>query len=191
MARTRTFDPEEVLQQAMELFWEQGYEATSVQDLVDRTGLSRSSLYGTFGDKHALYLQALDRYRQAGMVRLRPLLEQGSSPKGSLRNAFEAVAQESAADRRGCFMANATVERAACDAETGRRAQESLRRMQEAFKETVERAQTQGEIGAGRDAQALGRFLANAYYGLRVMARAGATKEELRDVVETTLAALE
>lgn len=193
MARTKTFDPNEVLDRATELFWEQGYEATSMQDLVDHLGLSRSSLYDTFGGKHALYLAALDRYRQAGALGLRSVLDEEASAKAALRRTFEAVVEESVCDerRRGCFMANATVERASCDPETDWRALESFEGMQAAFQETVERAQAQGEIAADRDAEALGRFLVNAYWGLRVVAKANPTREVLQDIVAETLATLE
>src|ERR1700730_2144482 len=76
MARQKEFDRDEVLHKAMEVFWSRGYEASSIQDLVKRMGINRQSLYDTFGDKHTLYLQALDRYREVEGRKIVELLEQ-------------------------------------------------------------------------------------------------------------------
>ena len=190
MPRTKEFNPDEALEQVMAQFWTCGYAATSVQDLVEATGLSRSSLYDTFGGKQALYLAALDQYRRQGTQALCAELEAGGSPLEAVRRVFEQVACDCAAGTRGCFVANATVERAARDPETGRRAAESLRNMQAAFARAVRRAQEADEVPAGRDAEALGHFLTNAYYGLRTTARVGLDRSALEDIIRTTLAAL-
>ena len=174
----------------MEQFWTCGYAATSVQDLVEATGLSRSSLYDTFGGKQALYLAALDHYRQQGTQALCAELEAEGSSLEAIRRVFEQVACDCAAGTSGCFVANAMVERAARDPETGRRAAESLSYMQAAFAAAARRAQTDGEVPASRDAEALGRFLTNAYYGLRATARVGLDRRALDDVIQATLAAL-
>ena len=111
MPRTREFDTETAERAAMELFWEQGYEATSVDDLVARLGIGRGSLYAAFGSKHALYLKALDRYRCEHMSGAFAALDDPSAPlKPTLRRLFDALIDESLgeAPRRGCFMVNAT-----------------------------------------------------------------------------------
>src|SRR6267143_5467200 len=109
MARHKEFDRDETLQKAMEVFWSRGYEAASIGDLVKHMGINRQSLYDTFGDKHTLYLLALDRYREVEGRRMFELLEQPGSVKKTLRQLFEGVVDGSLRDgqRRGCFMGNA------------------------------------------------------------------------------------
>src|SRR3954464_11387329 len=110
MARPKEFDREEALNRAMEVFWSRGYEAASVGELVKRMGINRQSLYDTFGDKHSLYLQALDRYREVEGAKLFELLERPGPVKRALRHLFRSVVERSLDDeeRRGCFMGNAT-----------------------------------------------------------------------------------
>src|SRR5258707_8496431 len=106
MARHREFDRDEVLHKAMEVFWSRGYSAASIQDLVKHMGINRQSLYDTFGDKHALYLLALDRYREVESRKVFELLERPGSVKKTLRQLFAGVVEGSLCDgqRRGCFI---------------------------------------------------------------------------------------
>src|ERR1051326_3516607 len=112
MARHKEFDREEALQKAMEVFWERGYEATSIQDLVEQMGINRQSLYDTFGDKHALYLAALDHYREVEGGKMFKLLERQGSVKKTLRKLFGGVVECSVGGghRRGWFLGNAMSE---------------------------------------------------------------------------------
>src|SRR5438552_14300152 len=128
MARHKEFDREEVLHKAMEVFWSRGYEAASIQDLVRRMGINRQSLYDTFGNKHALYLRALDRYRTVEGRRLIELLERPGSVKKSLRQLFGEVVETALCDRehRGCFMGNATSELAGRCKETASRTRSNM-----------------------------------------------------------------
>src|SRR4030088_150825 len=98
MARQKEFDREEALQKAMEVFWSRGYEATSIQDLVKHMGINRQSLYDTFGDKHALYLKTLDRYREIEGRKVFELLERPGSVKKTLRQLFEGVVERALCD---------------------------------------------------------------------------------------------
>src|SRR5258705_760088 len=108
MARHKEFDRDETLHRAMEVFWSRGYEAASIEDLVKHMGINRQSLYDTFGDKHALFLLALDRYSEAEVRRIFELLERPGSVKKSLRQLFEGTVEKALSDehRRGCFMGN-------------------------------------------------------------------------------------
>src|SRR5881296_4728846 len=98
MALHKEFDRDEALHKAMEVFWTRGYGAASIQDLVKRMGINRQSLYDTFGDKHALYLQALDRYRKDESRKMFELLERPGPVKKSLRQLFEGVVEGSLCD---------------------------------------------------------------------------------------------
>lgn len=194
MARTREFDTEAAVAAAMALFWERGYEATSVDDLVARTGVGRGSLYAAFGSKHALYLAALDRYRCEHMAAALAALDDPATPlRPTLRRFFDALIAEALGDEapRGCFMVNATTERAACDAAVAARVRENAAAMEAVLERAVRRAQARGEVPADGNARALARFLVMAVQGLRVAATATPSRAALRDMVRLTLAALD
>ena len=119
MPRPKEFDPDVALDRAVDVFWSRGYGGTSIQHLVDALGVNRGSLYATFGDKHGLYLAALDRYRQSEVVQIVDLLEQPGPVKRVVRRPFDAVVLSVAEGRggRGCLVCNAAVEQAADDAD--------------------------------------------------------------------------
>src|SRR3954470_19079583 len=121
MARPKQFDPEQAMQEAMEAFWENGYTAPSVHDLLEEMGLNRGSLYGTFGDKKKLFLAVLDKYMQTCEADCRELLGQ-SSAKKALRSLFDMAAKDCAGDagRRGCLASKAAMELAPHDADVAR-----------------------------------------------------------------------
>ncbi|MFB6271404.1 MAG: TetR/AcrR family transcriptional regulator [Salinibacter sp.] len=188
MPRSKEFDPDEVLEQAMELFWENGFEATSAQDLVDHTGLNRSSLYNTFESKQELYLRALDHYRQQDAGAFDRLLDQFDSARAAIRHLLEQALPGD--DPRGCFVANAAVERAHCDEDTQAKACKALSQMQDGFEALVEYGQDQGEIPEDRNPEATAHFLANTYFGLQTMAKLGLPQAVFENVIEESLRAL-
>jgi TetR/AcrR family transcriptional repressor of nem operon len=185
VARPRLFDPDAALDAALGAFTARGYEATSVQDLVEATGLSRSSLYAAFGDKHGLYLAALDRYGCADATALARSIERAPSPLAGIRAYLDAVAGGC-----GCFAFNAAAERGATDPDTARRAAEGWHALHRAFADALRAAQAAGEIGKEQDPDALAASLAATVYGLRGMQNAGAPREALASVVGTTFGAL-
>src|ERR1700758_1767481 len=109
MARTKDFDEDEVLAKAMNLFWLKGYNATSMQDLVDGLGISRSSLYDTFGDKHALFVRSLENYRQGVALKMQNILNEAPTAKDAVRGLLDLTTREllSDAEHKGCFLVNA------------------------------------------------------------------------------------
>ena len=142
MARHKEFDRDEALHKAMEVFWARGYEAASIQDLLKHMGINRQSLYDTFGDKHALYLQALDRYREVEGRELFDLLERPGSVKKALRQLFAGVVEKALCDRqrRGCFMGNAMSELAGRCKETAARTCTNMAAAERAFHRALLRA---------------------------------------------------
>jgi TetR/AcrR family transcriptional regulator, transcriptional repressor for nem operon len=193
MARHKEFDQDEALLKAMEVFWTRGYAAASIQDLVKHMGINRQSLYDTFGDKHALYLQTLDRYRQVEGRRLIELLERPGSVKRNLRQLFAEVVEKALGDRerRGCFMGNATSELAGRCKETASRTCSNMTATEEAFYRALLRAAKEGEIRGVRDPRAAARFLYCVLQGLVLMAKARQDRKVLNDVVKVTLSALD
>src|SRR6266850_1956824 len=130
MPRTKAFEPAEVLDCAMELFWRQGYAATPLDRLVRRTGASRYGLYATFGGKRDLFLASLERYSQAVMDPMLEPLEDTRASATEIRRFFERVLDliRRPGDGRGCFICNAAFERGALDAAAAGRALGNARR---------------------------------------------------------------
>ena len=191
MARPLSFDPDDALDAAMRMFWQHGYAGTSIHDLTEATGLSRSSLYNTWGDKLGMYVAALDRYRRRdGASAFLPLLRSGD-PLGRIRAVFDTLVEDATdAPGRGCFMVGATAERGpGCDA-TRLRARDALDALAGSFEHAVREAQEAGEVPPERDAKALGYGLASSVYGLRTLARARAPREALERAASGALAAL-
>ncbi|GAA0401052.1 TetR/AcrR family transcriptional regulator [Microbispora corallina] len=192
MARTKEFDPDAALERALELFWERGYEATSMADLVERLGVARASLYATFGGKHDLYVRALDRYTESRDRRVVEALSQPGPALPAVRALVEAYAEESVRDerRRGCMVVNAAVEVMSRDRKAARRVEASWDTLETALTSALTRARAQGEIPPGRDPRALARLLLVVLQGMRVLGRAHPEPGRLRDAAEQALAVL-
>ncbi|MET8976638.1 TetR family transcriptional regulator [Streptomyces sp. NPDC004539] len=195
MARTKEFDPDAVLQAALELFWRRGYEATSMADLVEHLGIARASIYATFGSKHDLYLKALDRY---GELNAPVLVRELSAPGPALpgvravvrRFASEATAEPSRAC--GCFVVNTAVELAPHDPDAARRVDLGWEHLETLLHSALVRAQAQGELAPGRDPRALARMLLVLLQGLRVVGKASADPTaRVRDAAEQALTLLD
>jgi len=193
MARHKEFDRDQALHKAMEVFWSRGYNAASIQDLVKHMRINRQSLYDTFGDKHALYLQALDRYGEVEGRRIFELLEQQGSVKKSLRQLFGGVVEGSLCEgqRRGCFMGNAMSELAGRCKETAARTCSNMTAAEGALYRALLRGKKEGELKGVRDPRAVARFLYSSLQGLILMAKATQDRKTLEDVVKVTLSVLD
>jgi TetR/AcrR family transcriptional repressor of nem operon len=193
MPRPKTFDREEVLDRAIEVFWARGYEGASIQHLVDSMGINRGSIYDTFGDKHQLFLAALDRYEVVFHTRLLEALDSAPSPRRAIHQVFDTVIQECACDegRKGCFLTNAAVELSGHDHDTEARVQENFLRLEEAFEKALCAGVEKEEIGERHHPRALARFLTSSLQGLRVMSKTKPNRLVLRDIVKVTLSSLD
>jgi TetR/AcrR family transcriptional repressor of nem operon len=192
MSRTKEFDPDAVLQKALELFWECGYEATSMADLVGHLGIARASIYATFGGKHELYVQALDRYTQDRDSRLVESLSQPGPALPAVRALVEAYATASVGDerRRGCMVVNAAVELGPRDAQAARRVEASWDTLETALTSALTRARAQGEIPEGKDPRALARFLLVLLQGMQVLGHAHPDPGRVGDAAAQALSIL-
>ncbi len=194
MARPREFNAEDALEKAMQLFWSKGYEATSLADLTAAMGLSKSSLYDTFGCKHELFLSAMDRYNETVAARRAAgVIDGAKGARAGIAAVFAAFLDEmlGAGEKRGCFVNNAAVELAPHDAAVAARAAAGLAHLEESFHGAVRRGQEAGDIAAGRDARALARYLAASLNGLIVFAKTNPERAALEEVVGIVLAALD
>ena len=193
MARPRAFDIDAVLESAMQTFWAKGYEATSLDDLCESTGLGRSSLYAAFGDKRAVYLRALDRYEQRAAARLAEAL----SGQQTIREAFGAFLGRIVDDivsgpgRRGCFIGNCAAELPRGDREAATQVRGSLARVEKTIHEALARAKARGEIGRRADVTALSRYFTAGIQGLRLVGKANPDRKLLQDIAQTMLRPLD
>lgn len=192
MARTKDFDEQEVLAKAMHLFWLKGYNATSMQDLVDELGISRSSLYDTFGDKHSLFMQALKNYQANTHEQVKELVQNTVSTKEAIRKILTNIVSELTADKehKGCFLVNASVEMALNDKEVGDMLCQNDRQMEDFFYEALKAGQQKGEITNAQDARLLAKFIINNIKGLRVASKSAADAQVFNDIIALTLSVL-
>ncbi|MEU9445563.1 helix-turn-helix domain-containing protein [Streptomyces sp. NPDC048304] len=194
MARTKEFDPDAALQSALELFWRHGYEATSMADLVEHLGIGRASLYATFGNKHDLYLKALARYEESGLSVIVRELSQPGPALPAVRAVVRRYAAEAADERlrlNGCLITNTAAELAPHDPAAARRVERNWDHLETLLHSALVRAQSQGELPAGRDPLALARALLVLMQGLRVVGKASADPARVRDAAEQALALLD
>jgi TetR/AcrR family transcriptional repressor of nem operon len=189
VGRPKEFDESEALARAMEVFWSQGYEATSVQDLLDAMGINRASMYATFGDKHALFVAAIDHYGRTETAKLEEALA-GRPVLGTIRRILQQVGDSGGRPCRGCLATNTIVELAPHDPEVAEAACCLLRRIEKAFARALERAVDEGELPRRANTRALARFLTSTFQGLVVMRKASASRASIKDTVDVALSAL-
>lgn len=183
MARTKEFNEDQALDKAIEIFWHKGYNGTSAQDLVNHLGLSRSSLYDTFGDKQKLFVKSLKRYQKQNLDSLNELFENAENIKTALTEIFKQAVIESLQDRitKGCFMVNSAVELAMHDPEIAKIVHDNQKVVEDIFCNAVRKGQELGQISEKQDARSLARFIFNNYSGIRVLARAGEKDKQVYD----------
>jgi len=171
--RPRSFDMDAAVERAMGVFWSRGYHATALPDLLRATKLSRGSLYAAFGDKHSLFLLALDRYIADAVARMDIELAPVRQPIDGLR-AFLAgyVDRTSGANgRRGCLLVATAMELAGQDAEVGRRVAGFFRAMETRVADALSRAKTASQLADGVEPSSAAKILVCFVEGLRVVGK--------------------
>ena len=192
MARKKEFDEAAILDKAVDLFWRNGYHATSAQQLVEALGISRSSLYDTYTDKRTLFLKALKQYQDRNAKALIQYVNHAADAEQGVRGIFSGILQECAVDElnKGCFMVNTSIELSAMDAEIGQFVAENNRDVEDALTRLVKKGQDAGHFNTRKTARAFARFLFGNITALRVAARSGTDRKVLQDIVDVTLSAL-
>ena len=190
--RPRQFDPDEVLDQLLRVFWEKGFEATSISDLVEATGLNKSSLYNEFGSKDAAYRRALEHYMEARLAIFREVLANGTGGLEDVETllAFMRQEVESEIGGRGCFAVNDATE---LGARTERAQASSLHwrtEMRAAMSAALHRAEERGEIAPGTAATYTEVFIP-WMLGMSVVARGGADVDEVDSLFDAAAALIE
>lgn len=189
MARPRQFDEKVVRMSALRAFLQNGYESTSLSDLEKATGLGRRSLYNSFGDKHAVFLRALQDFRAIAV-------EQNLAPIDRTGAGLEAIADvlnglvelaKTPEGRLGCLICNTTHEPVASDPAVSQQIELYFSRIERGFARVLQTAQANGELPKSENVSRLARFYLGILVSVCVMARAGSPAETLQDIVSEAL----
>jgi len=193
MARPASFDREQVLGRATETFWENGYCATSISQLVEATQLQPGSLYAAFDSKRGLFLAALDHYAQQSLKRLRGVLAEAADPLAGIRRFFDQLVARDGEGRtgRGCLLVNTVLELGRHDVEVQARVKSHLAEIEGVFQGALEEAQTQGRLAPDESPDVLARFLMTTIWGLRVLGGIETDAQQARLVVDQALSVLD
>lgn len=189
----KQFNTDEALAKAMDAFWGRGYEATSVQDLLDCMGINRGSLYAAFGDKRSLFIKALRRYDAIHRGQWVAALSEAGSPRAAIRAAFDGAvaAVLDGGSRDGCLLVNTALELSPHDKEISRIVSHALAEMEAFFRDRIEAGQAAGEIGAHVAPVHTARALLSIFIGLRVLSRSRPEAALLRSVADQAEAMLD
>lgn len=192
MPKLKQFDRGHVLKEAAQIFKQKGYNGTSIDDILKATGLSRSSLYDSFQDKHSLYLQALEVYKQHENQSYQDVHQKELNGFEKIELVFKEVVKhliENPNDN-GCLLVNAAAEMSKqCD-KTSQVVCNNKGEVQNLFDTWIKDAQKRGLVKLNKPVEFYGQFLFNTLCGLKVLSQSGADKAELDNVVKVTLAAL-
>jgi len=192
MSRQKEFDEAEVLDQALELFRARGFKHTSFSHLTEGLGVSRQSLYDTYGDKQTLYQTALRRYLDRGLEFMRRKLDDPAPVRQVFAALFEGMIQGNCSHgSHGCLMVNSMVELSPHDADTRALAQTHAREIEGMFASRLSAAQRKGELAKAKDPVALARFFYHTILGLAVASRALGDKDSLLQTARLALQVLD
>ena len=187
--RPRSFDVEAAVERAMGVFWSRGYHATALPDLLRATKLSRGSLYAAFGDKHSLFLRALDRYIADALTRMDTEFDSRRGPIDGLRTYLAGYVDRTtgASGRRGCLLVATAMELAGQDAEVGRRIASFFKAMEAKVAHALTRAKAAGELADGVEPASAARILVCFVEGLRVVGKTAPTRNTSQATVDALL----
>lgn len=184
------FDVDEALDQMLNVFWQQGFKATTTKQLAKSAGLSEGSLFNTFGNKRELYIQTLQRYREHSQF-LFALIEKDTSPIYGFKAYWNAIAMRATDKTRvnGCMITNATIEQLQ-DAKIAEFIETVHIDNEKFFKKQLDRAVKLGELKQGTDTKALAQFFQHSVQGIRVLSRINPSKQKMFNIVNTTMSVL-
>jgi len=192
MSRTKEFDPEVALQAAVKVFWRLGYERTSLDLLLQEMGISRQSLYDTFGDKRSTFFHAMRHYRKSTNDALRAVLAQKNSVRAGLTTIFASMIAESRKQHeQGCLLLSANLSRDPQDGEMRKFLRANQREVERIFTAALTAAQERGEIAAEKKPAELAKFFVATIQGMRALARLNHDRKELEHIAKIAMASLD
>jgi TetR/AcrR family transcriptional repressor of nem operon len=193
MARPRQFDPDEVIDRSMHAFWERGYHETSVDDLVNVTGVRPGSLYNAFPDgKRGLFLETLARYSKLVVPEKLGALERTDAGLAELRGYFDGLVDDLTLPegRVGCLMVNSAMELAAVDSEVGELVRAHMTRLERNAERALRNAKRRGEISEHVSPRAKAAQLMATGMGLMVVGKTNPGRKVLETIVDSAFAGL-
>jgi TetR/AcrR family transcriptional regulator, transcriptional repressor for nem operon len=193
VGRPRNFDEADALEDATELFWRQGYESTSVSDLLDHMRISRQSLYNTFGGKAQLFHRVLEHYVETRLTRMFAGLERLDADLRSIETYFDTVARGTTVPgsvRKGCLMVNTVVELANQDGATAGEMKQFMKRMEKAMLNALQGAEKAGQLKRGLNLPGAATFLATMAQGMLVVCKVGVSRQQQRATTQLAVAAV-
>jgi AcrR family transcriptional regulator len=188
--RPRAYDPDTALVQAMAVFWNAGYAGTSLDDISAGTGMNRPSLYGAFGDKRALYLQTLERYRSRGRAAITEALAHDRPLREGLRRVYDsalALYYSGEGGARGCFLIGTALTESVGDAKVRKTLRDALLEFDAAFESRIRLARDHGELPRDADPAALAKVASAVLHTLAIRSRAGEPRKALEAMLEPAL----
>ncbi len=191
MGRHYEFNKEETLTKAMQVFWRKGYKATSMKDLVDEMGIQPGSIYNTFSDKHTLFIEAIKHYGDVITKNAIKTLYNDGLPLQNIKNFFNEIVNRPMDKMcRGCLVVNTVVELAPHNDGNAEIVNKILKSIQDAFYYCLKKASEKGEISSKTNINALSRYLVSSTHGLLVTGKSGASKNEMKDIVQVILSTI-
>ncbi len=189
MPRVKLFDEKEVLTQAMNLFWKQGYAATSIQDLVNHLGINRASIYDTFGGKRELFQRAFSLYRAQNLAGISSFFDSQPDVQKGLHLLFETAIQQAMTDpdRKGCFVVNTVTELVPNDPEMDPIIAQNKDDYEAQFAKYLQTGKDSGQLSQSLDVEAAASLLYLVYNGLRVVSKVNPNRQELLNSVKLAL----
>ncbi len=191
MARSKEFDVDNVLGKAMTIFWQQGYEKTSMQDLVSGMGIHKRSMYDTFGDKHTLYMKVIDRYAEIFSSKMENRVEGLSSAKEAIRLLFEMAVLREEIEPKGCLLVNTAVELSNLDPDAAAKVNDAFLNTERLFERLLRHGQESGELQRSYEPAVMAAYLHNVLVGLRVMVKSTQDRRKLLNIIDTALKVLD
>jgi len=193
MPRTKAFNEDVVLEKAMNLFWEKGYNATSMQELVSRLGINRASLYDTFGNKNQLFERAIEKYKSENILSLSDFLYQQLNVRQGLYLMLERYVDIAIADKqpKGCFIVNTTTEMANTDAAINDLLDDYKAKVETIYFNYLQYGINQGQISPYKDIKVISNYLYTLQSGINVIAKVQKDKASLMQIISTSLAILD
>lgn len=184
----KQFDQDEALGKALHLFWEKGYEAASMQDLVNAMGINRASMYQTFGNKQALYEASIDRYIENSIAMLNETLNDPGSPLENLRGLFQLLVSGSLeSNLSGCFLNNTAIELGPHDEAMAAKVRAAWVDFEDVLAKMVNKAIDAEEINSDANPQQLAHLLNINLQGMIAQTKANTPKEKLFDSINALI----
>ncbi len=186
--RPRQFDRQDALNDATQLFWQKGFNSTSVEDLLKEMGINRGSMYATYGDKKSLFVEAIQHYTSQAMDGLAQFLHTEGSVRDSLRKTLAYVARlDKSKDCKGCLLTHTAIEIAEADSDIGTLVRSAMSNIVDEFQRALERGMANGEFANIKDPEHTAALLVTTCHGLNVLCKAGYPDDYIERVIDSTL----